>query len=104
MTRPFYVVFEGIDGSGKTLQTSLLVESLRAHLDPLQVREPTDGPCGQEIRRRALLGPPMTPVEELELFLADRRQHVEETLAPALADGRDRRRPGPRGRSRPRAR
>jgi dTMP kinase len=49
-------------------------------------REPTDGPWGRRLRESATLGR-LPPLEELELFVRDRRQHVDELLQPALDRG-----------------
>jgi dTMP kinase len=83
------VAFEGIDGTGKSTQIRLLAESLRGmgH-DVLVTREPTDGPVGQRIRELYTSRAVVSNEEELELFLADRRQHVTEVINPALAAGR----------------
>ncbi|MDF1664783.1 MAG: dTMP kinase [Planctomycetota bacterium] len=84
----FYVVFEGIDGAGKSSQIQRLAHFLKDELGDkrpiLKTFEPTGGSFGQEIRRRAKAGPVMSAQEELDLFVQDRREHVEETLAPAL--------------------
>jgi dTMP kinase len=86
--RGFYVVFEGIDGGGKSTQAKRLVERLRARgLEVVATFEPTNGPIGSEIRRRAREGPPLTGREELDLFVRDRREHVEKVVRPALARG-----------------
>lgn len=83
-----YLIFEGIDGSGKSTQIAALQARLEAReLLVLRCFEPTDRPHGQEIRRRARQGPAMTAQDELELFLKDRRQHVHEVLAPAIESG-----------------
>ncbi|OQX18877.1 MAG: dTMP kinase [Desulfobulbaceae bacterium A2] len=84
------IAFEGVDGTGKTTQIALLRERLAASGQaPLVTREPTDGPHGRRLRElfhdRARVG---GAAEELELFLADRRQHVAEVIAPALAQER----------------
>jgi dTMP kinase len=52
-------------------------------------REPSDGEAGQKLRRY-LQGPGrnLSPREELDLFLADRREHVERVIKPGLAAGR----------------
>jgi dTMP kinase len=81
------VAFEGIDGAGKTTQAKLLVDSLQGlGWEALYTKEPTDGPWGQKIRRSAEQQR-MPMEEELEAFLADRREHVRDLLAPALAEG-----------------
>jgi dTMP kinase len=50
-------------------------------------REPTDGPWGKKLRESANTGR-LSPEEEVECFLKDRREHVETTIAPALAEGK----------------
>ncbi|RPH38043.1 MAG: dTMP kinase [Desulfobulbaceae bacterium] len=82
------IVFQGIDGTGKSTQLRLLAEELRKRGFPvLTTREPTNGPFGQKIRKLYLDRDTCTPAEELDLFLEDRRQHVREVLNPALAEG-----------------
>ncbi len=82
------VVFEGIDGTGKSTQVLLLAEALRQLGHTVAAtREPTDGPYGRRIRELFTNRQAVSREEELELFLADRRQHVEELIAPALARG-----------------
>jgi len=84
------VVFEGLDGCGKSTQIARLAESLqKAGHDPLVTCEPTHGEYGRRIRDMAHGGaPPVAPEEELRWFVEDRREHVTETVAPALAAGR----------------
>ena len=83
------IVFEGIDGTGKSTQLNLLAEELRRRNYPVvTTREPTEGPYGQEIRKLYLDRTGCTPAEELHLFIEDRRQHVQELLEPALAAGK----------------
>ncbi|MCW1916210.1 dTMP kinase [Luteolibacter sp. GHJ8] len=83
-----FIVLEGIDGTGKSTQSGLLAEWFRSQgREVVASREPTDGPWGAKIRATALSGR-LSPEEELDLFLKDRRQHVEELIAPALAAGK----------------
>jgi dTMP kinase len=83
-----FLVFEGIDGAGKSSQLAALVARLESRgLTVRRLVEPTDGPHGREIRRRAREGPPMSASEELELFLADRRENVAQNVIPALEAG-----------------
>ncbi|MCP4686759.1 MAG: dTMP kinase [Desulfobacterales bacterium] len=83
------VVFEGIDGVGKTTQIRLLHDALKKKgLDVVLSREPTDGVHGREIRRLAMEGrDAVTPEEEYGLFLKDRREHVETLIRPAMDAG-----------------
>jgi len=86
--RGFFVVLEGIDGSGKTLQTQRLSDALRARGERvLQTREPTDGPWGRRYREWARGAHEATPDEVLQLFIEDRREHVAREIEPALAAG-----------------
>ncbi len=83
------IVLEGIDGAGKSTQCERLAERLRGEgWDVERLREPTDGPWGRRIRELARSGrEDVSPREELDLFLEDRRQHVRERIAPALERG-----------------
>jgi dTMP kinase len=86
--RGWLIAFEGVDGSGKTTQVARLADALRARgLDVVTTREPTDGRYGQRIRAMATSGEPPPPHEELRWFIEDRRDHVKETIAPALERG-----------------
>ena len=90
MAGGFLIALEGVDGSGKSTQAGLLAASLEK--DGHQVvltREPTHGPAGQKLQSY-LLGPSrhLTPEEELELFTADRREHVAQIIEPSLARGK----------------
>lgn len=88
--RGFLLALEGVDGSGKTTQAQLLAVSLlQMGRKVVLTQEPTTGPVGQKLRRY-LQGPArnLSPREELDLFLADRREHVDSVINPALAGGR----------------
>lgn len=81
------IVIEGIDGAGKTTQCVRLVEHLQAcGLDAKRLREPTDGPFGRRIRQQATTGR-VSALEELDLFIQDRRENVEKNIRPALNAG-----------------
>jgi len=84
-----FVVFEGIDGTGKSTQLHLLADKLQQMgYAVVSTREPTDGPFGKKIRELFVDREVVSSEEELELFIADRDQHVQEVIAPALAKGR----------------
>jgi dTMP kinase len=79
------IVFEGIDGSGKSTQAEILLEKLQEEdFDVVYFREPSRGKWGRKIKKKALHADSLTPVEELDLFLKDRRENVEKNLKPAL--------------------
>jgi len=82
------IAFEGIDGTGKTTQIKMLSEVLRRRgFRVIATREPTDGQYGRKIRELYKNRKSVTPEEELALFLDDRREHVAQVIAPALARG-----------------
>jgi dTMP kinase len=82
------VALEGLDGCGKSTQIGLLADALRdAGRDLIVTREPTDGEHGRRIREMARSGDSVSPETELAWFMEDRREHVSEVIAPALATG-----------------
>jgi dTMP kinase len=91
-----FLVLEGIDGCGKTTQLDALKQWLPlSGLMPAGARltvtrEPGGTPLGLELRQM-LLHPPQgaepCSTSELLLYAADRAQHVEQTIRPALAGG-----------------
>lgn len=89
--QPKFIVFEGIDGAGKTTQINLL----RASLEKMGIlckttAEPTDMPSGREIRA-ALSGKiERTPLEMAEMFSRDRalhNTHPESGINAEMASG-----------------
>jgi dTMP kinase len=91
MTAPagMLVVLEGIDGAGTTSQARLLTAALeacgiRSHL----TREPSDGPIGR-LLREILAGrhAPTDATTHALLFAADRADHIQREVDPALAAG-----------------
>jgi dTMP kinase len=82
------IVFEGIDGSGKTSLSKLfLAHLLRGGVPAVWLREPTDSPPGKKIRSLAQDRDAIAIQEELDLFLQDRRWDVEANILPALRAG-----------------
>ena len=81
------IVIEGIDGTGKSTQATLLAEALRAQgNEVVQSHEPTDGPWGKKLRESATAGR-LSIEDELEYFIKDRQQHVEELITPTVQRG-----------------
>jgi len=79
------IVFEGIDGSGKSTQAKILLERLQEEdFDAVYFREPSKGKWGRKIKKKALHPDSLSPEEELDLFQKDRRENVEQNLKPAL--------------------
>ncbi|NLX18867.1 MAG: dTMP kinase [Desulfobulbus sp.] len=82
------IAFEGIDGTGKSTQLPLLANFLRDQgYTVVETCEPTSGPYGRRIRELYRNRKQVSPDQELELFLRDRRQHVTECIQPALERG-----------------
>jgi dTMP kinase len=89
MHKGLLIVFEGIDGTGKSTQMSLLATTLKMKgFDVIETREPTNGQFGQQIRALYTNRQGVSREQELELFLADRREHVQTLLTPALQQGK----------------
>ncbi len=83
------IAFEGIDGTGKSTQIAMLADVLRQEgLAVVATREPTDGVYGQRIRQLYQARDSVSRQDELDLFLADRREHVARLIAPGLAQGK----------------
>lgn len=86
-----FIVFEGLDGAGKSTLTQLLLERLRSlNQEVILTREPGGTDLGEEIRQMLLRtkGVPPTPRTELLLYEAARAQHVDELILPSLKAGK----------------
>ncbi len=83
-----FIAFEGIDGTGKSTQVSLLADVFReAGQTVVVTREPTNGQYGRQIRDLSTRGVALEPQDELEYFEQDRREHVDTLISPALERG-----------------
>jgi dTMP kinase len=86
-----FITFEGGDGTGKSTQIKALERHLAARGRPfVATREPGGTPLGKLIRQ-ALLEVGAQPIgspTELFLYLADRAQHVQDVIVPALDNGK----------------
>jgi len=81
------IVFDGIDGAGKTTQVDLLSQALKGtEITVVTSKEPTDGQWGQKIRQSAMTER-MPLDEELHAFIMDRKEHIENLIQPALDRG-----------------
>jgi dTMP kinase len=89
MTKGLFITFEGGDGCGKTTQIKLLDEYLRSKgYKTLLTREPGSKGLGVKLREILLnYDGEVSPVCESFLFLADRAQHVDCIIKPALEEG-----------------
>ncbi len=84
-----FIVIEGLDGSGKTTQANLLAEKLSSSYRVHLTAEPSRGKIGTFIRESCLYEHVRLPVEaEALLFAADRVEHMQSELKPALDEGK----------------
>jgi dTMP kinase len=87
------IVLEGLDGAGTTTQCARLVAHLAAHGRRAHAtREPSDGPIGKLIREmltghHAIAGAKLSQSTFGLLFAADRLDHLQREVEPALATG-----------------
>lgn len=85
-----FITFEGIDGSGKSTQLRILADELsKADIEVITTCEPGGTPLGRALREAFLeTTETVAPMAELLSFAADRAQHVEYFIKPALAEGK----------------
>lgn len=84
-----FICIEGLDGSGKTTQAKLLTKKLRKSHNAVYTAEPSQGKIGIFIRNSYLYGEKrLSSVIEALLFAADRIEHVETEVLPALHQGK----------------
>ena len=90
MKKGLFITFEGPEGSGKSTHIQLLAKYLRGQKKQVLVtREPGGTPFSAGIRKLLLDGrEDLSPMAELFLYEADRAQHLQETLVPALRQKR----------------
>ena len=86
-----FITIEGIDGCGKSTQSERLAHWLteRTGRETIRTFEPGGYPDGEALRRFILESRNYSPKSELLLFLADRAEHTEKIIAPALREGRN---------------
>jgi dTMP kinase len=85
-----FITFEGLDGVGKSTQMENLAQWLRQRgLDVTTTREPGGTDLGQKLRTVLLSSRTsgLSPMAELALMFADRAQHIDEQILPALQRG-----------------
>ncbi len=84
-----FIIIEGLDGSGKTTQANLLAKKLSQSYKILLTAEPSCGKIGAFIRESCLYEDKRLPTEaEALLFAADRIEHMNEEVKPALDEGK----------------
>jgi len=90
LNKGYLIVFEGIDGTGKSTQSRLLSKYLNERNIPnIVLVEPTMGTWGMKIRRLLSEGREgISPQEELSWFVNDRKEDISKNIMPALLDNK----------------
>ena len=82
---PLFIVFEGIDGSGKSTQAEMLHALLKSRgIDAVRLAEPTGGKWGMEIRKMLRGDIVLSGEEQLEYFIKDREDDIQRNIIPAM--------------------
>ena len=80
---------EGIDGCGKSTQSQFLMEKFESDNEKtILLKEPTNGKYGQMLWNMLSGKIEATTEEILELFVLDRKEHVNKKIKPALDEGK----------------
>ena len=80
---------EGIDGCGKSTQSQFLMDKFKRNKEEtILLKEPTSGKYGQKLWEMLSGNIEATTEEILELFVLDRKEHVNQKIKPALDDGK----------------
>jgi dTMP kinase len=94
MPKNFFIVLDGLDGSGKSLMVKKLHDYLSSkdmQINILSTREPSDGKYGKKLREILAddSSPDTNAKEMLELFVKDRDEHIKEVIMPFMGKGID---------------
>ena len=82
-----FIVFEGLDGSGKSTQQQLLNDKLQSDkISNISFREPGSTVIGEKIVKILQSDQKLSPLSELLLFYVSRSAIIEEKIKPALAN------------------
>lgn len=85
LNKGLLIVFEGIDGTGKSTVAKEVYNRLKIQFDTVFLQEPSDSRWGRKIKEIAVKkNVELTPEEELELFVKDRKEDVRNNILPAL--------------------
>lgn len=83
-----FICIEGLDGSGKSTQAKILTKKLSKTYNALYTAEPSQGKIGKFMRKRLYEKTRLPTTVEALLFAADRIEHVQNLVAPALNEGK----------------
>lgn len=84
-----FILFEGIDGAGKSTQCDMLFAfALKRGINCIKLSEPTSGEWGTKIRKMLSMEPPPPVEEQINMFIKDRIEDVSLNINPALEAGK----------------
>jgi dTMP kinase len=85
-----FIVFEGLDGSGRSTATESIKELLISQgFEVLATKEPTiDSEAGREVKKILRENIETNPTELQKLYVQDRVEHLEKEIIPALEEGK----------------
>ena len=87
MSKGVFISFEGVDGAGKSTHIQGLADTFRQQGRSVTLtREPGGTPLAEKLRQ-LVLNDAMDPLTEALLMFAARRNHIQEVILPALAQG-----------------
>ena len=87
MSKGVFISFEGVDGAGKSTHIQGLADAFRQQGRKVTLtREPGGTPLAEKLRQM-VLNDAMDPLTEALLMFAARRNHIQEVILPALAEG-----------------
>ena len=88
MKNGLFLSLEGVDGAGKSTHIPFIEQQLQQlGVEVVVTREPGGTPLGEKLRELLLHEPMDTRTETLLMFAA-RNEHIKQTIAPALAQGK----------------
>jgi len=80
---------EGIDGCGKSTQSKFLMEKFEENNEKaIILKEPTSGKYGKKLWEMLSGKREATTEQILDLFVMDRKEHVDDKINPALKEGK----------------
>jgi dTMP kinase len=88
MKKGIFIVFEGLDGCGKSIQIAMLRDWLKKkRINAIATKEPTANITGN-ILKLALRMEKLSPVTDTLLFAADRAEHIDKVIRENLKKGK----------------
>lgn len=86
-TKGFYIVFEGVDGAGKTTMIERTRKWLSEKFEVMITKEPGGSPIGKKVREIVLHTTSSGPLTDVLLFMVDRSEKISRILIPNKENG-----------------